>query len=205
MIILFQFLLALALLFLATMIFMAVRQIGILSRRIPRNEDLADNKPHSLIGEKAPTLEFKDTAHAGLLTIPLDGSGHSFLLFTSFTCSICHPMLEQLHRLPIALRQKLLLMVLSESPRELFAREVQTFQLGEFSMTDATGYSEAFKLRHAPALYVLDAGGVVQEVLQIWSYSDLLDHLTRITTQAPHAKTQHKEIAEEKQVQAVGV
>jgi len=205
MIIAFQVVLAISLLFLAAMLFMAVRQIGILSRRIPRTEELEDLKPHSLIGEKVPAFEFMDSAREWPLALPFDGSGNSFLLFTSFTCSICHPMLERLHQLAGTLRQKTLLMVLSENPREVFSREIHEFQLGDFHITDATSMAESFKLRHAPALYVVDAQGTIKEVLQIWSFADLQEHLTRITTQSPYEPDQVKSMAAIQPVQAVTV
>jgi len=175
-VIIFQVVLALGMLTMSLLLFMMVRQIGLLSRRI-RHTKSSKRQPSLEIGSRSPHLAFESYDRSGPIRVPVTGEGESFLLFASFSCTLCRPVLEQVAELPAAMRDRMVLMMLDTSIADRFAGEIAGWKLGGFRIVEAYSMATDFRIEHAPVIFVIDEQGEVRAVEAIFGFDELREFL----------------------------
>jgi hypothetical protein len=160
---------------LALLLFIMMRQIGILRHRIPPDQKLSDMG--LAVGTQLPAIEFTPYDNATKATIPLAGDGVSFLLFSAFSCSKCQTLLEQLPGLPQVYSDRLGLMLLDTDISERYAAQLLT--LKRFLVVEAFDLATPFKIQHTPFMYVVDQKGMILEKAGIFTADDILEITAR--------------------------
>jgi len=171
----FQGVLLVVLLGLSLLLFLMVRQIGLLSYRLGQSSPPPE--PALELGTPCPALEFPLAGGPGRLTLPMAGDRESFILFLSFSCPVCRVVLEEFERIPAEVARRLVLMILDGNPRLGFAEEVRNLEARSFPWVEGGSYAEAFKIQHAPFLYVVGADGLILEADPIYAFEDLVEIL----------------------------
>jgi len=168
-----QAILMLLMLFLALLTFMAVRQIGVLSRRI-RDDDL--DSPSLSAGTPCPVKEFNtlDGKH-----IALGVGEENYLLFLAFSCPTCRPLLKELHKLPSELRSRIVLFILDKRPGERYKSEVATLKDQSILVVEGYSFAGTFRVSRPPYVYRVDGAGIVRSGTQVVSLDELLSVSTR--------------------------
>lgn len=160
---------------LALLMFVMVRQIGIIRQRIP--EDLKVETSGLPDGARVPVMEFATYNGTARCNIPLAGTGKSFLLFTALSCPKCQTLLDQLPGLPVKYSEHLALLILDSDISERFAARLSTF--GDFRVIEGLGMASSFQIKHSPFLYVVDENGIVIEKSLILTLEDMTEVMSR--------------------------
>jgi thioredoxin-related protein len=170
--IVFQSMLAVFTLGLSLLVFLMVRQVGVLSRRLPPAS--ASKTRHQMVpGVLSPVLEFESSDGKGRTRIPLIEGRPTYLLFASFTCSLCRPLLEELRRMPRELRPRIILMMLDDQVRQRFAGEIADWALESWVIVESLSLAQKFEISEAPAVFAFDAEGRMMESEPVYSVGDL--------------------------------
>ena len=167
--------LALFLAGLSLLVYMMVRQVGVVTRRLPyRTEQEATIVEALAPGETCPVVEF--TSHTGQKTfqLPLVPQAASFLLFTSFSCTKCRAIMEQLSDLPDSILDRLVVMVLDSGFAEYFATDIERMGLARLRMVDAYDLATPFHVEGVPFLYTVDADHRITDGTMLVTPRDLL-------------------------------
>jgi len=170
-----QGVLLVALVGLSLLLFLMVRQVGLLSYRL--GQASPPSEPSLEVGTRCPALEFPLAGGSERLKLPMAGTRESFLLFLSFSCPVCRVVLEEFERLPAEVTRRLVLMILDGNPRLGFPEEIERLERLEFPWVEGSPIVADFKVQHAPFLYVVGADGLIQEANPIYAFEDLVEIL----------------------------
>jgi hypothetical protein len=179
MILALQILLAVATAVLSLLAFLLLRQVGLLTRRIPRSRRFAAGLPSLEPGARCPVREFQTYDAASTVGVPAAGEGVTHLLFASFTCSMCRPILEALRSLPSDVRRRTILMMLDTEIARRFSREIRDWSLDGWTIVEAYSMASTFAIERAPYVYAVDAEGVLLEGEPLASPEDLEEFVRR--------------------------
>jgi hypothetical protein len=160
---------------LALLLFIMVRQIGILRHRIPPEQKVSEMG--LAVGSQLPAMEFTAYDNVTKAAIPLTGEGVSFLLFSAFSCPKCQTLLEQLPSLPQVYSDRLGLMLLDTDIAERYAAQLSI--LKRFRVVEAFDLATPFKIQHTPFMYVVDEQGVIVQKAAIFTVDDMLEIAVR--------------------------
>jgi hypothetical protein len=163
---------------LSLLVFLMVRQVGILSRRLPPTPD---RKPSQKMvpGAVSPVREFETYDGKTKLRIPLVEDRPTYLLFASFTCSLCRPLLEELRRMARDLRPRIVLMMLDQRVSQRFSGEIAEWSLESWTIVESLHWSGKFEISATPAVFAFDAEGRLMETEAVYSLEDLEEFIRR--------------------------
>src|SRR5262245_12752147 len=102
--------LAIGLLIVSLLVFLMVRQIGALTRRI--DDGLKVGMDPLPVGTALPVREVTAYGADPRLRLPLAGPGETHLLFAAFSCPVCRPLLENIVHLPSELSTRIVILLL---------------------------------------------------------------------------------------------
>ena len=174
----FQAVLAVVLLVVSLLMFMVIRQVGVLLRRIPDADDGDALEQPLTVGEPCPVAAV--TTYDGQdMSLPLAADGCTFLLFASFSCAVCRPVMERLAEVPEAVRSRFVLMMLDSDIRKYYSRELTELNLEAIQIVEAYAMATDFKISRAPYLYAIDPDGSIQRGSPVFSF----DEFARIVAQ----------------------
>lgn len=170
---LFDIVLSAGALVLAALLFLAVRQIGILHSRLPA-ESLEAIAAHGIeVGEQVPVRN-APTYRAGVTQqIPIDDKYPTYLLFAAFSCPTCQPIIEELSKLSPDIGRRFLLCNLDGLPEDHCQALINEFNLSNIIVVDGLPIHEEYRIFKTPFLYCVSPGGRVMGSRFLFSYSEL--------------------------------
>lgn len=178
--------LAIGLFVLSLLVFLMVRQVGVLTRRI--DEGLKGGLEPLPAGTALPVRDVAAYGPDPRLRLPLDGGPETYLLFAAFSCPVCRPLLENLVRLDAALSARLVVLLLDKGASVPERAEFRLLQENGFRLADGTPAAAAFRIQRTPFVYVADADGVVRDAEHIANFSHLVEVLSRKVRPVPQTK-----------------
>jgi len=172
-----EFGLALALGFISLLVYMMVRQTGVVSQRLALASAAASPEVPEILkpGEPCPVTEFHSYDGAARFGLPLDESQPSLLLFTAFSCTRCRGLMEALSGLPEPFKKRMILMVLDTNVAAYAGRDIRRMKLDEFRIVEAFDFATRFRIFATPFLYAIDPLNRVTLGAPIESPRDLLE------------------------------
>ncbi len=168
-----QAFLAIGLLFVSLLLFVMVRQIGVIAQRIPKKTDagVVNSLP---LGIVIPVREFDTYDHENRIVFSPGTRDGAVLLFLSFTCPVCNQLLPKLSDSPTNVRKRLVLFMLDTDIQRRFAKEIRKMRLNTFPIVEAYELAKQFRIYRAPFVYVVDGEGNVLDASAIVSNNDLV-------------------------------
>lgn len=170
---LIQLLLAGGLLFVSLLLFVMIRQIGVVTQRIPKKTDSGVTNPLP-VGTTIPLREVVTFDGGTTLTFAPGRAGGSLLLFVSFSCPVCNQLLRQLGAAPAHLRDRLALFLLDTDVGKRYARKIDRLGLTPYPIVEAYELAAAFRIWRAPFVYVVDGEGTVLDAFAVASATELV-------------------------------
>lgn len=158
------------------LLMLAIRQIGVLKRRMELVEGEATAKPSRLIGKTSPLTRF-NLLDGSAIQLPLDINKKTYLVFISFTCSLCRPVLHRLFELPADIKARTILMYLQDDVTKRFTDEIRQLGLDTFQQIQAMDYVEHFETEGAPYLIVLNTANVIIDARPTLNWDVLSEYL----------------------------
>jgi hypothetical protein len=179
-----QAVLMLGLLVSSLLLFLAVRQMGVLGRRVVGKPT---SGPALTAGMAAPRLEFAAYGKEEVIRLPIAGEGKSYLLFISFSCPMCRGLMADLPKLPAELARRLVLLFLDENPSDRYSRDLEKLQRLACPMAHGYEIASEFRISTAPYLYAVDSDGVIRDNRIVYTLDALkvaMDREASVATEA---------------------
>lgn len=171
MILAFQIALAAGMLVLALLVFLLIRQIGTLSRRVV--EAMGATPVLLKAGDRCPVTEFRELGGRERFSIPLGRGGESYLLFLSFSCPMCQALLKELREVPQRIVERLVLLFLDENPSPRYEGQIAELRGRSLRLAEGAGISGDFQISRAPYVFVVDEEGTVRRTGGVFSVDEL--------------------------------
>lgn len=153
------------------LLFLMVRQIGVVRQRIPKKLETALPE-----GTLIPVSEFASYDGTSRCSIPFQGSGVSFLLFAAFTCPTCQTLLDEVAELPEEFAERTALLVL-DSDLKRFPHHLR--KCASLRVIEGGEFAAEFRITHAPYVYVIDEQGYVIDGTGVFSLKELTAYMSR--------------------------
>jgi hypothetical protein len=152
------------------LLFLMVRQIGVLSRRIKvRSKGRA---PALDRGTPIPVTEFASIDEKDVYRVPVTGSGDTNLLFVSFSCPTCREIMDKLVELPAAKVARTILLFLDGGVRLEHGEELRRLRDAGLRMVEGQLLAEKFAVSRAPIVFVVSEDGVIKQRDGLLSFED---------------------------------
>lgn len=181
-----QLVLALFLFGVSLLLFLMIRQIGIMAQRIPSKSDPNAVLPLP-VGAVVPVKEFVTYD----LASHVDLTGGAVLLFASFSCPICNQVLTALHDSARQYQQSLILFILDRAVQKRYSNHILELKLDGFVIVEAIDLASQFQIRRLPFMYSVDCDGVIVDAITVVSVRELVDSIK--IRFAPSTSTSEKE------------
>jgi hypothetical protein len=165
-----QFVLLFGLLISTLLLFLMVRQIGVLSRRIKvRSKGRAAALDR---GTPIPVTEFASIDEKDVYRVPVAGSGDTNLLFVSFSCPTCREIMDKLVELPTPKIARTLLLFLDGGVRLQHGEELRRLRDAGLRMAEGQLIAEKFAVSRAPFVFIVGEDGIVKQRDGLLSFED---------------------------------
>lgn len=152
------------------LLFLMMRQLGVLSRRLgPRSSGL---KPALAPGTRCPVQELAGV-EGGVHPVPLGGAGDTYLLFVSFSCAACREILEEAPRLPERTLERLVLCFLDAEVRFHYGQELTRLRGGHLRLAEGHEIAARFNVTRGPYLFVVGTDGKIRDSVGLLGIEDL--------------------------------
>ncbi len=152
------------------LLFLMMRQVGILSKRIRVRS--RGRSPVLEPGTPVPVTEFSSIDEKDVYRVPVTGSGDTHLLFVSFSCPTCREIMDNLARLPAAQAARTLLLFLDGGVRLQHGDELRRLREAGLRMAEGHLIAEKFSVSRAPFVFVVGEDGKVKESEGLLSFED---------------------------------
>lgn len=172
-----QVILAVGLFFVALLLFAMVRQIGVITQRLPKIEDAEEAGPLEP-GTMLPLREFTTYQAKSQILFAPGMHGGAVLVIASFSCPACQLLLRGLRGCPDDVRRGIILFMLDNEIERRYQKRIHKTGLEDYPIVEALDLSRSFRIRRAPFAYVVDGEGIVREATALASLDDLVT-LTR--------------------------
>ncbi|HTV49087.1 MAG TPA: hypothetical protein VMG59_11655 [Phycisphaerae bacterium] len=169
----FQFILAFGTLAISLLLFLLVRQIGLISNRLNIGNAKGKNLESLAVGTAIPRRDFTSYDQLQAFHIPLHEGEPTYLLFAALSCAKCRPLISKLSTLEPEIVGRLVLMCLDSGISNRYATEIANLGLDKVRIVEAIAFSSEFHILNTPYLYVVDEKGFIASADIVFDGSDL--------------------------------